>query len=83
MIKAFITGITGQNGSYLADLLLNNGYEVHARIDHASTFNTARIDHIKYDARYERPAEVDLLIGDPAKTKNNSAGNPKSASRKS
>jgi len=46
--KAFITGITGQDGSYLAELLLEKGYEVHAIVRRASVFNTQRIDHI-YD----------------------------------
>jgi len=51
MIKkvAFITGVTGQDGSYLAELLLNKGYEVHGLIRRASTFNTSRIDHIYQD----------------------------------
>lgn len=44
--SAFITGITGQDGSYLAELLLSKGYEVHGLIRRASTFNTGRIDHI-------------------------------------
>ena len=44
--KALITGITGQDGSYLAELLLEKGYEVHGIIRRASTFNTSRIDHI-------------------------------------
>jgi len=43
--KALITGITGQDGSYLAELLLSKGYEVHGIIRRASTFNTGRIDH--------------------------------------
>ncbi len=49
MKKALITGITGQDGSYLAELLLANGYEVHGLIRRASTFNTRRIDHIYHD----------------------------------
>ena len=49
MKKALITGITGQDGSYLADLLLAKGYEVHGIIRRASTFNTARIDHLYTD----------------------------------
>src|SRR5580658_2567393 len=49
MKKALITGITGQDGSYLADLLLEKGYEVHGIIRRASTFNTARIDHLYQD----------------------------------
>lgn len=49
MKKALITGITGQDGSYLAELLLSKGYEVHGIIRRASTFNTRRIDHIYHD----------------------------------
>ncbi|MGA1868711.1 MAG: GDP-mannose 4,6-dehydratase [bacterium] len=49
MKKALITGITGQDGSYLAELLLSKGYEVHGLIRRASTFNTGRIDHLYRD----------------------------------
>ena len=49
MKRALITGITGQDGSYLAELLLEKGYEVHGIIRRASTFNTKRIDHIYKD----------------------------------
>lgn len=49
MKKALITGITGQDGSYLAELLLSKGYEVHGLIRRASTFNTERIDHLYKD----------------------------------
>lgn len=49
MPKAFITGITGQDGSYLAEFLLEKGYEVHGLIRRASTFNTSRIDHLFKD----------------------------------
>ncbi|PYL08388.1 MAG: GDP-mannose 4,6-dehydratase [Verrucomicrobia bacterium] len=49
MKKALITGVTGQDGSYLADLLLEEGYEVHGIIRRASTFNTSRIDHLYTD----------------------------------
>jgi GDPmannose 4,6-dehydratase len=49
MQQALITGITGQDGSYLADLLLEKGYEVHGIIRRASTFNTSRIDHLYAD----------------------------------
>jgi GDPmannose 4,6-dehydratase len=49
MKKALITGITGQDGSYLAELLLQKGYEVHGVIRRASTFNTSRIDHLYRD----------------------------------
>ena len=52
--KALVTGITGQDGSYLAELLLEKGYEVHGIIRRASTFNTDRIDHI-----YQDPHEPD------------------------
>jgi len=45
MKKALITGITGQDGSYLAEFLLDKGYEIHGLIRRASTFNTERIDH--------------------------------------
>jgi len=49
MKKALVTGITGQDGSYLAELLLSKGYEVHGLIRRASTFNTSRIDHLYRD----------------------------------
>jgi GDPmannose 4,6-dehydratase len=49
---ALITGITGQDGSYLAELLLSKGYEVHGIIRRCSTFNTSRIDHL-YRDRHE------------------------------
>lgn len=50
MKKALVTGITGQDGSYLAEFLLEKGYEVHGIIRRASTFNTGRIDHLYQDA---------------------------------
>lgn len=49
MKKAFVTGITGQDGSYLTELLLNKGYEVHGLIRRSSSFNTDRIDHLYHD----------------------------------
>ena len=49
MQKAFITGITGQDGSYLAELLLEKGYEVHGMLRRSSSFNTGRIDHLYND----------------------------------
>jgi GDPmannose 4,6-dehydratase len=61
--KAFITGITGQDGSYLAELLLSKGYEVHGLIRRSSTFNTSRIDHIYVDP-HERGAQLFLHYGD-------------------
>ena len=53
MKKALITGITGQDGSYLAELLLEKGYEVHGIIRRASQFNTQRIDHLYHDQHEE------------------------------
>ena len=47
--KALITGVTGQDGSYLAELLLSKGYEVHGIKRRASSFNTQRVDHIYQD----------------------------------
>ena len=47
--RAVITGITGQDGSYLAELLLDKGYEVHGLIRRSSSINTARIDHLYRD----------------------------------
>jgi len=61
--KALITGITGQDGSYLAEFLLSKGYEVHGIIRRASTFNTARIDHIYVDP-HEPYARLFLHYGD-------------------
>ncbi|HEY6909222.1 MAG TPA: GDP-mannose 4,6-dehydratase [Myxococcales bacterium] len=49
MKKALVTGITGQDGSYLAELLLEKGYEVHGMVRRSSSFNTARIDHVYVD----------------------------------
>lgn len=61
--KALITGITGQDGSYLAELLLRKGYEVHGLIRRSSTFNTARIDHLYVDP-HESDAKMFLHYGD-------------------
>ncbi len=63
MNRAFITGITGQDGSYLAELLLSKGYEVHGLIRRASTFNTARIQHI-YKDPHDAEARLFLHYGD-------------------
>jgi len=63
MKKALITGITGQDGSYLAEFLLSRGYEVHGIRRRASTFNTHRIDHIYIDP-HERDAKMFLHFGD-------------------
>ena len=61
--KALITGITGQDGSYLAELLLQKGYEVHGLIRRASTFNTERINHIYIDP-HEAGTKLLLHYGD-------------------
>ena len=61
--KALITGITGQDGSYLAEFLLSKGYEVHGIIRRASTFNTGRIDHI-YQDPHESDTRLFLHYGD-------------------
>ena len=63
MKKALITGITGQDGSYLAELLLNKGYAVHGLIRRASTFNTERIDHLYRDF-HDPAARIHLYYGD-------------------
>ncbi|MCL2760586.1 MAG: GDP-mannose 4,6-dehydratase [Desulfuromonadales bacterium] len=57
MKKALITGITGQDGSYLSELLLKKGYEVHGMIRRSSSFNTGRIDHL-----YQDPHESDVRL---------------------
>lgn len=61
--RALITGITGQDGSYLAELLLEKGYEVHGMVRRASTFNTGRIQHI-YEDVHEDNANLKLHYGD-------------------
>ena len=61
--KAFITGITGQDGSYLAELLVSKGYEVHGLIRRSSTFNTSRIDSIYVDP-HDPNARLFLHFGD-------------------
>jgi GDPmannose 4,6-dehydratase len=63
MKRALITGITGQDGSYLAELLLEKGYEVHGIIRRASTINTERIDHL-YSDKHEPTAKLKLHYGD-------------------
>lgn len=63
MKRALITGITGQDGSYLAELLLSKGYEVHGIIRRASSFNTGRIDHLYVDP-HEPGARLLLHYGD-------------------
>jgi len=63
MKKALITGITGQDGSYLAELLLSKGYEVHGIIRRSSSFNTHRVDHI-YQDQHEDNVNFFLHYGD-------------------
>jgi len=63
MKKALVTGITGQDGSYMAELLLSKGYEVHGIIRRASTFNTSRIDHI-YSDLHKKGTRLFLHYGD-------------------
>ncbi len=63
--RALIFGITGQDGSYLAELLLGKGYEVHGVMRRASTFNTARIEHI-YQDPHEKGRRLTLHFGDLA-----------------
>ena len=63
MKRALITGITGQDGSYLAELLLEKEYEVHGMIRRSSSFNTGRIDHI-YRDRHEKDVRLFLHFGD-------------------
>jgi GDPmannose 4,6-dehydratase len=63
MPVALITGITGQDGSYLAELLLERGYEVHGLIRRSSSFNTGRIDHLYRDA-HEADVRLKLHYGD-------------------
>src|SRR3974390_2541067 len=61
--RALITGITGQDGAYLAELLLDKGYEVHGVKRRASSFNTERIDHL-YQDPHERNVRLHLHYGD-------------------
>ena len=61
--RALISGITGQDGSYLAELLLAKGYEVHGIIRRSSSFNTGRIEHI-YQDPHEQNRRLHLIYGD-------------------
>jgi GDPmannose 4,6-dehydratase len=61
--RALITGITGQDGSYLAELLLEKGYQVHGLIRRASTFNTSRIEHL-YSDPHDPTTRLFLHYGD-------------------
>ena len=66
MTKALITGITGQDGSYLTEMLLHKGYEVHGIIRRSSTFNTNRLDHIYRDPHNGEGVKLYLHYGDLA-----------------
>ena len=68
MKRALITGVTGQDGSYLAELLLAKGYEVHGIKRRASSFNTDRIDHIFQDPHEPDPQFI-LHYGDLTDTR--------------
>src|SRR3954467_5962791 len=61
--SALITGVTGQDGSYLAELLLDRGYEVHGLIRRSSSFNTSRLDHLYQDI-HEPERRLHLPHGD-------------------
>src|SRR5579863_714633 len=63
MKTAFITGITGQDGSYLAELLLQKGYAVHGLVRRSSMLNTGRIEHL-CDDRNGTPSQIELHYGD-------------------
>ncbi|MEZ0241019.1 MAG: GDP-mannose 4,6-dehydratase, partial [Chloroflexota bacterium] len=63
--RALVTGITGQDGSYLAELLLGKGYEVHGLIRRSSYFSTGRIDHLYRDP-HDRDVPLHLFYGDLA-----------------
>ena len=67
--RALVTGITGQDGSYLAEFLLSRGYEVHGLIRRASTFNTSRLDHL-YEDPHSPAARLFLHYGAPRITFN-------------
>ena len=69
MKKALITGITGQDGSYLAELLLEKGYEIHGIKRRASSFNTQRVDHIYQDPHMDN-TRFKLHYGDLTDTSN-------------
>src|SRR6476469_9858989 len=63
--RVLVTGITGQDGSYLAELLLSKGYEIYGMVRRSSSFNTGRIDHI-YQDPHEDDVRLQLVYGDLA-----------------
>ena len=62
MKRALITGVTGQDGSYLAELLLEKGYEVHGLIRRSSTFNTSRIEHLYVDPHDQKRSSSFITV---------------------
>jgi len=62
MKKALITGITGQDGAYLADFLLKEGYEVHGIKRRSSSFNTARVDHFYKDPHEQEVGQISPVL---------------------
>lgn len=62
MKKALITGVTGQDGSYLAEFLLDRGYEVHGIKRRASSLNTQRVDHLFEDPHVPNPASNSIMV---------------------
>jgi GDP-mannose 4,6-dehydratase len=78
MKKALITGITGQDGSYLAELLLDKGYEVHGIVRRSSSFNTRRIDHLFRDPHLN-DVRMMLHYGDLIDSNDNWMDNPAEA----
>lgn len=68
MKRALVTGITGQDGAYLAEFLIEKGYEVHGIKRRASSFNSARIDHLYCDP-HESGVRFRLHYGDPSKAR--------------
>ena len=76
--RALITGVTGQDGSYLAEFLLEKGYEVHGIKRRASSLNTQRVDHIYEDPHVDN-ARFKLHYGDLTDTSNFSAHSVRSA----
>ena len=81
MKKALITGITGQDGSYLAELLLDKGYEVYGIIRRSSTFNTDRIDHLYRDP-HEPDVRLRLIYGDLTDAQLDQPRDPRRAARR-
>ena len=69
MRKALITGVTGQDGSYLTELLMDKGYEVHGLVRRASSFNRGRIEHLRMNSKTQN-TKLHLHYGDITDTPN-------------